>query len=371
MNRQVMFSVFALAASGLGSAHAQTSKLTSSDDRHGQPSGVLFTSTNEAEGNRVLAFVTAPDGSLNAPTAFATQGVGSGDSLASQGALTLSEDHRVLLVVNAGSNDITSFKVDGASLSFADRVSSGGTRPVSVTEKRGLVYVVNAGGTNNIAGFFLDARGKLHAVNGGTAPLSAASTGAAQIALTADARSLVVSEKTTNKLDVFDVSAFGRLAVSSVVVSAGMTPYGFQFTQRGDLIVSEAASGSLSSYSVSRRDGLDVISAAVSDTQAAPCWVAISADDHYAFTSNAGSASISSYEIARSGQIQLKQARAGALATGGTPLDLVVGHAGHLLYVLDRGNTQLTSFEINADGSLASKASVGALPAFSSGLTAY
>ena len=208
-------------------------------------------------------------------------------------------------------------------------------RPISAIERRGLVYVVNAGGTANVAGFYLDARGKLHALNGASRPLSTAAAGPAQIELTPDARALVVTEKTTNKIDVFAVSAFGKLDQPNVVSSAGMTPFGFEFTERGYLIVSEAASASLSSYAESRRAGLDVISAVVPDTQKAPCWVAISADDRYAYTANAGSASISSYEIGRGGQIQLKAARAGELAEGGTPLDLTLGRVGHFLYALD------------------------------------
>jgi 6-phosphogluconolactonase (cycloisomerase 2 family) len=339
--------------------------------RRAAPPSAVFTLSNEAEGNRVLAFAAGRDGNLTEPVAYSTQGTGSGDSLGSQAALVLSEDHRFLLVVNAGSNDISSFAVNGTSLSLQDRVSSGGTRPISITERRGLVYVVHAGGVNNVVGFYLDARGKLHTLLGATRPLSADSVGPAQIELTPDSRQLVVTEKTTSKLDVFDVSAFGRLSPANTVGSAGKTPFGFEFTQHGTLIVSEAASGSLSSYELSRRDGLEVISAAVPDTQAAPCWVAITTDDHYAFTANAGSASISSYEIAAAGQITLKQARAANMGMGGAPLDLAFGRGGRYLYVLDRGHARIAAFSLAADGTLAPLMSAGTLPPFSTGLVAY
>jgi 6-phosphogluconolactonase (cycloisomerase 2 family) len=373
MRRHSLSCVLALGLSSFGAARATAldNDTIASGRRHGERPSVVFTSTNEAEGNRVLAFTAAPSGELGEPTAFATGGLGTGDSLGSQGAVALSDDQRFLLVVNAGSSDITSFAVDGANLTLADRASSSGMRPISVTVRRGLVYVVNAGGTANVAGFYLDARGKLHALNGASRPLSTAAAGPAQIELTPDARALVVTEKATSKIDVFAVSAFGKLDQPNVVTSAGTTPFGFEFTERGYLIVSEAASASLSSYAESQRTGLEVISAVVPDTQKAPCWVAISADDRYAYTANAGSASISSYEIGRGGQIRLQAARAGELAEGGTPLDLTLGRAGRYLYALDRGNKNVTTFAVQADGMLVRQASAGVLPAFATGLIAY
>jgi hypothetical protein len=48
--------------------------------------------TNEASGNRVLAFARHADGSLGEATSVATHGLGSGDSLGSQAALALTGD---------------------------------------------------------------------------------------------------------------------------------------------------------------------------------------------------------------------------------------------------------------------------------------
>lgn len=366
MNNRSLWCLVALALGSQGATQALAEPA-----RRPQPSSVVFTLSNEAEGNRVLSLAASSDGNLAEPVGFSTQGMGTGDSLGSQAALVLSEDHRFLLAVNAGSNDISSFAVDGANLTLRDRVSSGGTRPISITERRGLVYVVNASGVNNVVGFYLDPRGKLHPLPGAVRPLSADSVGPGQIELTPDARHVVVTEKTTNKLDVFDVSAFGRLSPARVLDSAGKTPFGFEFTQRGTLIVSEAASASMSSYDLSWREGLRVLSAAVPDTQAAPCWVAVSDDDRYAFTANAGSASVSSYEVTRSGQITLKQARAAELGTGGRPLDLALGRGGRYLYVLDRGNMRVAAFSLASDGTLAALKTAGTLPPFSSGLAAY
>src|SRR5262249_35161893 len=66
--------------------------------------GAVFTITNESEGNRVLSFARESDGSLGEQHAYDTGGTGTGDSLGSQAALALTEDHRFLLAVDAGSN---------------------------------------------------------------------------------------------------------------------------------------------------------------------------------------------------------------------------------------------------------------------------
>jgi 6-phosphogluconolactonase len=375
-------SFIALAATlGLAGACAQTGATdeSSTDENvssaaqtlQAARSGAVFTESNEASGNRVIAFARDDDGELSAAAAFATQGLGSGDSLGSQAAITLSEDHRFLLAVNAGSNDVSSFAVHGAALTLLDRVASGGTRPISVTTRRGLAYVLNAGAPANVTGFFLTARGKLQPISGAMRALSASDVGPAQVELTPDARALVVTEKTTSSIDTFRVSAFGRLDAPIVQASAGTTPFGFEFTRSGDLIVSEAATASMSSYDVSPRNGAALISGPIPDTQAAPCWVAISHDGRFAYTANAGSASISSYAVDDAGAITLLDARSGELTSGAKPLDMALDAHGRFLYALDRGNAAVASFTVQHDGSLDPLDAVDGLPALATGLAAY
>jgi 6-phosphogluconolactonase len=85
--------------------------------------------------------------------------------LGNQGAVVLSNDHKWLLAVNAGSNDISVFQVEDSGLTLTDLVPSGGTEPISVTIYKDLVYVLNDGGldgdTANISGFQLNSSGEL------------------------------------------------------------------------------------------------------------------------------------------------------------------------------------------------------------------
>jgi hypothetical protein len=90
----------------------------------------VYTQSNGADGNVVRAFERAADGSLSAAGAVSTGGLGTGAGLGSQGAVALSDNGRVLIAVNAGSDEITSFRAgENGELERIDIVPSGGDRP--------------------------------------------------------------------------------------------------------------------------------------------------------------------------------------------------------------------------------------------------
>src|SRR5665647_179047 len=112
-----------LAALGAGIALAVPGVVTA----HDGAAGFVYTETNGASGNAVLAYARAGNGSLTAIGSFATGGLGSGGGLGSQGAVTLAGDGRWLLAVNAGSNDISTFRVRGdGGLVLTDRTDAAG-----------------------------------------------------------------------------------------------------------------------------------------------------------------------------------------------------------------------------------------------------
>src|SRR5712692_10705490 len=123
--------------------------------------GAVYTMTNAAGPNSVMVYQRLPDGTLNPGGLVPTGGSGTGAGLGSQGAVVLSDSNRWLFVVNAGSDEITVFEVERDGLEFADKVSSGGHLPISVTVHGRLVYVLNAGTPNNITGFLLNIDGNL------------------------------------------------------------------------------------------------------------------------------------------------------------------------------------------------------------------
>lgn len=349
-------------------ASAQAADRLQHDDRAG---GAVFTLSNEAAGNRIIAFVRGRDGALHEGGVYATGGKGIDASLQSQNALVLTEDRRFLLAVDAGSNEISSFAVHGAALELRSRVSARGTRPVSITEDGGLVYVVNAGAPSNVAGFELDRLGRLRELPGCVRLLSADTAGPGQIQIRPDGRELVVTERLTNVVSSFSIDDRGRLGALKVVASAGTTPFGFAFTRRGTLLVSEAASASLSSYSADRHGNLTVVSSAVGDLERAPCWVTASVDQRFAFVANAGSGSISSYSVERSGAIALRASKGGDAGPGSAPQDLALEPHGDFLYLLDRGNAGIARFDASDPTALLYVDLFGELPPFASGVAVY
>jgi 6-phosphogluconolactonase len=362
-------------ALALGSASPATHAYPNDDeDEAGFRAGKVFTSTNAAAGNELLVYDTEGNGALRLATRVATQGIGSGGGLGNQGAVTLSDDGRHLFVVNAGSNTVSTFSVRRGGLQLTSVVDAGGLRPVSVAEHEGLVVVLNAGGAGNIAGF-RNVHGVLEAVAGASQPLSAAGgTGPAQVAFGEDGRVLIVTEKATNKLSTYRVRRDGAIEAPQVNASSGMTPFGFAVDRRGTVLVSEAFGGAagasaLSSYTFGRNSVQpQLVSASVGSGQSAACWVVVTPNGRYAYTTNTGSGNISAYAVERNGKAALAQAVAATTDAG--PIDAAITPRGRSLFVLNSGGHSIQSFGIGRDGQLQAQGRIDGLPAGATGMAA-
>jgi 6-phosphogluconolactonase (cycloisomerase 2 family) len=330
--------------------------------------GAVYALTNAAGGNAVLAFERHPDGSLGELGSFATGGLGSGGGLGSQGAVVLSDDGRLLVAVDAGSDEISSFTVgtDGT-LTLVDRVPSGGDHPISVTVWNGLAYALNDGGAGNIAGFTIDGSGDLAPIAGSSRPLSAAGVAPAQVAFSPDGESLAVTEKDTNRITTYAVDADGLAGSPTFIASAGATPFGFAFDDRGRIFVSEAFGGAadastLSSYAVA--DGAAaLIDGPDATTESAACWVAVTKNGQFAYTANTGSGTISGFAIAQDGSVSLITPDGATGITGGAPADLAMSANGRFLYARVGGaSPAVAAFRVGGQGDLSPLGTI-ALPA--------
>lgn len=421
--------------------------------------GAVYAMSNALGNNQILVYHRAGNGSLSStPTqTIGTGGGGSGlqlsgvDSLGSAGGVQLDAAHRILFAVNtetASANGgvgtynqdcalgtITSFLVasDGT-LTFADRVYSGGLFPNSLTVKANgnggdALWVLNAGGPGicailpNITGFSVNAAGQMQATRSqrvidpgpssatsGVSCLAASAegfnalTGApaadfacglnppsfprspAQVRFTPDGNELVVTVKGTNAIYAFPVDANGNAGSPTVTQAPGPALpgfFGFTFTRNGIFLVTElfgtAASipaggrGALSSFALSETDGsLNPISSDVGDGGTAACWIALEPTaGQYAYVSNNLSASISSYALGRQGSVTLVAPDA---ATASGPNDLATAAEGgaSFLYVVEAGTGNVGAFQINlANGSLAPLNVATGLPSAAQGLAAY
>ena len=346
-----------------------SSDRSSADSRNDGAQGAVFTETNATAGNAVVAFARAVDGSLTYAGSFSTGGRGIGgtsDPLASQYALLLGgEDNQLLFVVNAGSNDVSTFRVNGAALSLVGVTSSGGTLPTSLAIAHHTLYVLNAG-SNSVSGFDIGTDGSLSANPAASASLSAGSDGGAAIRASRDGNWLVVTEKGSKTIDVFPVSGTGALAAPVRSVSSGIAPFGFDFVNGSQLAVSEAGSGAASLYDISKGGSLKTEAASVSTNGGvATCWLITTTDGRFAFAANAGSGTISGYGIGANGSMTLLDASgvAGNTGSGSNPLDLDLSRGDRYLYVLENGLGRIGAFAVGPDGSLSPLAGIGGLPA--------
>jgi len=325
-------------------------------------SGAVFVMTNAADKNEVLAFERAANGILTYSKTVDTGGRGSGgvnDPLESQGSLTLSPDHSLLLAVNAGSGTVSVFRVHGTDLDLSDRVPSGGSQPVAVTELGSLVYVLNSGGAGSVVGFQLNDGGHLKQIANSTAFLSANATGGASISLSPDGRFLLVTERLANNIDVFPVHQDGTLGPIVANPSPGPGAFSVNFAPDGKAIVSEtgaagATNGSaVSSYTILANGTLAAVSQSVATFGAANCWNAVTPNGKFVYVSNAGSSTISGFAITSTGALTpIGSTVIGSNPAGSTNLDIAVSADGLNLYTLNSGSGNIGVFAINPDGTL-------------------
>jgi 6-phosphogluconolactonase len=333
----------------------------------------VYVQTNAAERNEVIAFDRADDGRLEQLGSYETGGRGSGvPHLASQSSVVLSDDENWLLVVNAGSDELSMFAIEPDGLRLAARVPSGGNAPTSVAERAGIVYVLN-NGTPGISGFAL-ADGGLTAVDGSTRKLDSGAD-PAQISFSPDGRTLVVTERGTNSISAFAIDEQGLAQEPKTIASSGATPYGFAFVN-GSVVVTEAFGGEVgkaaaSSYSLPEPGRLEPVSASVADTRSEVCWAATTKDGRFVYVTNFGDGTISSYAVGDGGTIELLEPVAGSTRMGEAGVrDEGITRDGGFLYAIDADAQRVFGWTIGADGSLEPVGEFEGVPSTVAGLAA-
>lgn len=116
-------------------------------------------------------------------------------------------------------------------------------------------------------------------------------------------------------------------------------------------MVSEAGPNALSSYFVAADGVLTVISGSVLNNQKATCWVSVDSKGKHAYTSNAGSGTITDYLINNDGSLTV----VGSISStpqGGAPLDSAIDKSGQNFYVLNGNEGSISAFKIGENGHL-------------------
>jgi 6-phosphogluconolactonase (cycloisomerase 2 family) len=333
---------------------------TSHDDRN-EGSRAVFVQGNDPSGNQVLAYRRDRNGALTLSAKFDTGGKGGHidgavvDPLASQGSLVYDAAHGLLIGVNAGSDSIYAFRVDGAALERRQVLDSGGSFPVSVAIHDDLVYVLNASRGGSVQGYRIEGGDHLRPIQNSNRPLGLAPASGptsflntpGQIGFTPDGDQLIVTTKANGShIDVFNVRDNGRLSDTPVQnPSATPVPFGFTFDVRGRLVVGEAGTSSVSTYVV-RDNGTLTSLGSQTDSQAALCWIDRVGQTY--FVANAGSDSVSAFRLDAGGHPGL----IGTTHVGPGAIDLDHADGGRFLYVQLGGNGTVGAFDVRSDGSL-------------------
>jgi 6-phosphogluconolactonase (cycloisomerase 2 family) len=328
--------------------------------------GAVYTLTNSAAGNAVVAFARAEDGSLTRNGTYPTGGAGG--ALGSGHAIVVSSDGHTVAAVNAGSNSIAVFHADKGGLARIATVPSNGLRPTSITVHDDLVYVLNAGSLS-IAGFRVSGADVV-AVPGSVRPLGATAATPSQVQFTPDGGAVVVDSRGSSTFDSFLIGADGSAGPAVTTNAVAAAPFGFDFDRAGHLLTSNVNLGNgtsgASSYDVAGDGTLTPNGGGVISGQAAACWLA--AAGAWAYTTNAGSGSIGRFAVSPSGALSLTGTT--VIGAGAHPLDEDATKNQHELYVLVDGFHEIRGYRVERDGSL-TQVAAAAVPVDAAGLAAY
>ncbi len=197
-----------------------------------------------------------------------------------QGAVELSGDGRYLYAVNAGSDTVSVFRIGrrgtGAARLACRRAAS---RRTSVDEDRGRVYVLNSGGTPNVAAFWRRFDGSLKPIPGGTRDARArrrrrrAGLGHARTGARWSSPSALANRLETLPLDLPRAARARR----SSRPSSGTVPFGFgDQPARGRSSSPRPAPAPSPPTATGAAARCAPITASLPVGQGAACWVAVS-----------------------------------------------------------------------------------------------
>ena len=341
-------------------AFAGTAGATSSGHEH-----AVFVLTDDPSGNQVIAYDRDGDGALHQSASYSTGGLGGVlngsvvDHTASQGALAYDASHRLLLASNPGSSSVSVFRVNGDKLALIQIVPSGGSFPVSIAARDGIVYILNALDGGSIQGYsatgehLFPIAGSHRELGLGTTASSPFTATPGQVLFSPDGSTLIVTTKASgNDIDVFDVSAGGLVSASPVVnADPGAVPFAATFDPSGDLAVAEAGTNSVATFALATDGSLSLLQRAGTG-QAATCWV--TGAGSFVYASNAASGSLSGFATAPGGSLSAL----GTTATDPGTVDSVATPDGQFLYVQAGKLGNVDGYRIGGDGSLTAIGSV-------------
>lgn len=347
---------------------------------------MMYTMTNDPTGNKVVVFKRHANGTITQGKSYKTGGKGLAGTppfdfpiADGSGSVNLTPDGKLLFVINAGDNSVSSFKITGHGPKLVSHVSSGGSLPISVTSNGDLLYVVNEGTSTtggNIYGYRFSQSGHLSRIPHSSqrlATMGPVGTAAdpAEIDFSPNGRTLVVTLRETDQpdgmpndgvIDTFKVDHNGKAGPATATRANAQNPFGFSFAG-SHLEVSNAGvvdaipptndlpdptkfAGSASTYNLSG-SGVTAVGSPVLSGGRAACWLVVTKNNKFAFVSNTlsdtppdaghGTNAVSEYKVAGNGALTLQgQVSTGAPTGGPTfPSDMALSSDSKFLYLIN------------------------------------
>lgn len=326
--------------------------------RHGH---TVYINANIVGGNAVLAYDIQADGSLKAlsRSPFATSGHGFYDPSFVLGPFDVDQEmaisRDVLYAVNAGSNDISAFRIaeDGSLSPLASQpFSSGGSTPVSIgVHDRYLVTVNSAqdpaqaddGSVPSLTASAIQFDGGLRLLNRTPSPLAADAQPSQ--ALTADTGPFVFNAEFPGggHLNAFFQRPNGKLVQTDSVMlpleanNVQPLPLGLWANPLAPyLYVGFVNTSEVGVYAVSEAGKLQFVHKA-SNSGVAVCWLRVSSDGKFLYTSNTGDNSMSVYDLsAPASPVEIQHISVGG--TGGVQ-QFSLTPDGNFIYLLQEENS--------------------------------
>jgi len=328
----------------------------------------LYVLTNNVDSNAVLTYKRSnTDGSLTYPSKTYTGGKGTGLPLMSQGPISISNNKKWILAVNAGNNTISAFKITNRGLQLTSTISSNGNKPVSITCFNNLVYVINANDNGKVSGYNLSDYGILTAIENSVATLDTTATNPAQISFLQDGKMLAITLKTTNKIIAYNLNDNGTLGEKFSLASNSPRPYGFAIGQQGNIYVSEAVQSAMSVYNITPT-GITAVAGPFLSNQISACWAATTPNGKYIYIVNANSNSITGYNINSLTSFTIMQPNGITALTGIKPLDIAISEYSMFAYVLNYDDQSIRVYNVTSTGGLEKTEDKFNLPAGSVGI---
>jgi 6-phosphogluconolactonase (cycloisomerase 2 family) len=342
------------------------------------PVSQLFAQTNDST-NAVVRFTRGADGTLTPQASVQTGGKGTNgvnyfmgnivapDALTSNNSVILSTDKTRLFVANAGDDTVSTFSINSnGGITLLAVSPTGGTRPTSLAYLNGVLYVTHQQGAQELGAYRVGQDGKLTAIARYTVVQQDALP--TQVSISPDGKFVVVNGflktvdpvQPANTLLAFPINSDGSLGTAVDSASAGVGPFGGRFgtgSLASTYVVTEAAGDTASSYSFASNGTFTPVSGPVTVTgQAAPCWLAITPDNKFAYVSS-GSGTVSLFSLDSTGKLVLLNATAAtepavSSSTSSFANDSWISPDGKYLYQDYAGDGKIVAYSISAKGAL-------------------